>query len=574
MTSAQQSVLIWQGFKHRWTYNHRIARIGSYIRHEKTIRGGVPKRVGLRGLVMRIIGKKPTPLNTPTRGLQAIVGHTGASGWGPDILKYTDLYAHVRGAEDVWFQPEHLEIPRIYCQLRDLTVIDEQFEVVLHEDLHGLACYDVFLNGFDLESRHIDGKLMDFRLEVTAENTPHKNQNNEVALNVTLRGGFRFDCRSLECLVDLAKVAIRDGRLNDAFAMALDLFGLVFHIETDHQLLELWYNAQRFAHVYDAIAEMSGWGGAFDKGSAGYEQFTNALIQLDVPLLLVRDLPDPGALADIAGPLNLRAFEPRPPSAETLGEIIHALPYAALGLHDTPDETQLLELAASPETPLDVKEEALILVNAIRFARKLLVFDPRYSHTVPSTYKLRVEVMIVGAYENSLTISERSWVPDPSIDYQWSLTWPVTNELVRPLTDSQSAYTAYSVPVFTGLTASLNIDPTAKTHPNQRDCEAMHYMEWEAALSNRKQITCSLFYQTWDHGMKSPLYFGSFFAHKFAGSACLGANVKLLEFKARSCDFPNQTEKELRWPGFWVNKRKNPARWDELSKKEGKPIKV
>lgn len=55
--------VLWQGYHHRWRYNHRVNRLGSWVRHDADGR--------------------------------AFVGHSGASGTGPDQLVYADFHTRV-----------------------------------------------------------------------------------------------------------------------------------------------------------------------------------------------------------------------------------------------------------------------------------------------------------------------------------------------------------------------------------------------------------------------------------------------------------------------------------------------
>ena len=119
-TNASSAAVIWQGFQHRWSYNHRINRLGSYVEH-----------TALSG-----------------SSCQADLVHTAASGTGPDTATCTDFFAKVQ-ADDIWFQTGSVLI-RIKTQEEALGLIEELVPVDLAPELAGKDNYEVFLNGFDL----------------------------------------------------------------------------------------------------------------------------------------------------------------------------------------------------------------------------------------------------------------------------------------------------------------------------------------------------------------------------------------------------------------------------------------
>jgi hypothetical protein len=167
MAQAWSSALLWQGYKHRWDYNHRVKRFGSYV-HHVTDHGGPRK---------------------------AIIGHTGASGWGDDELKFVDYYTHVEKAEGVWFQTGYWDV-EIDCTRLQHNRFETTFTAPLDKTLRGLDDYAVVLNGFDLRAVTVADKLMDLDLEIT-DASP-----DESSISFTIRGHLQFDCRSLECLSD------------------------------------------------------------------------------------------------------------------------------------------------------------------------------------------------------------------------------------------------------------------------------------------------------------------------------------------------------------------------------------
>jgi hypothetical protein len=158
----EHTATIWQGFHHAWGYNHRLKRLGSYVRAEK--------------------------------GQPAVVGHTAASGTGGDTAHFSEYVTRVRAA-NVGFQTgwgeTRVECPRAVTAAFRIKID----ELPLDPELVGRERYAVVLNGFDLTAeRHAD-KLVSFDLEVTdpvvtAEGTK---------VRFDILGSLRFDCRTAEC---------------------------------------------------------------------------------------------------------------------------------------------------------------------------------------------------------------------------------------------------------------------------------------------------------------------------------------------------------------------------------------
>jgi hypothetical protein len=160
----EQAATIWQGFRHAWAYNHRLNRLGSYVRTED--------------------------------GRGDVVGHTAASGTGGDTAHFSDYVTRLQADTDnVGFQAgwgeARVECPRAVTAAFRIRVD----ELPLEPALAGKDRYTVLINGFDLYAeRHAD-KLVSFEVEVTdpvvyADGTK---------LRFNILGSLRFDCRTAEC---------------------------------------------------------------------------------------------------------------------------------------------------------------------------------------------------------------------------------------------------------------------------------------------------------------------------------------------------------------------------------------
>ncbi|NDJ33567.1 MAG: hypothetical protein GYB64_02795 [Chloroflexi bacterium] len=154
--------VIWQGFHHEWEYNHRVNRLGSYVRHAN---GGPP-----------------------------VAGHTAASGTGADVAHFTEFATRVQ-AQGVAFIPGQastvVECPRN----NDTPFVIKVSDLPLPAQARGKDQYTVILNGFDLYAQDHADKLISFALEVTDPIVYQGGQK----LRFSMVGSLRFDCRSPEC---------------------------------------------------------------------------------------------------------------------------------------------------------------------------------------------------------------------------------------------------------------------------------------------------------------------------------------------------------------------------------------
>jgi len=181
MAMARTSVLIWRGFEHKWGYNHRFNRFGSYIEHDS--------------------GDE-----------EATIDHTGSSGWGPDVAQVTDYFTRVEDADGVWFLTGVTE-PHIDLEITRMQAYSKPHPVTvdLPAEMQGLPRerYAVLLNGFDLQATKegfVD-KLINFSLGVGEVEVQ------DATLSFDVRVEALTDCRSLECWADLWARAEKDSDL-------------------------------------------------------------------------------------------------------------------------------------------------------------------------------------------------------------------------------------------------------------------------------------------------------------------------------------------------------------------------
>ncbi len=183
---SDRRATIWQGFHHAWEYNHRLNRLGSYVRHDRCA-----DRDG------------------------ALVGHTAASGTGGDWAHFSEFVTCVEAA-NVGFQTGHaetlIECPRAVTTSFRIRVDDLE----LDPELVGRERYTVVINGFDLWAEKHADKLISFDLEVTDPVV----YAGGTKIRFHILGSLCFDCRTAECT--LWPVGLEVNRVNQPPGTAQD----------------------------------------------------------------------------------------------------------------------------------------------------------------------------------------------------------------------------------------------------------------------------------------------------------------------------------------------------------------
>ncbi len=165
ITSYEDAIVLWRGFGHQWTYNHRLNRLGSYIENPKKV--DYPYKASLH--------------------------HTSATGTGADVGIYDGQYTFIAangvnmmsGEENLAFEGKEGK----------LHIASKIIEVDYPGINYPEGTFEVVLNGFDIASEQKADKLHMFRLSV--------GEVEYVTLADKIR--FRLDvallvrCQSLEC---------------------------------------------------------------------------------------------------------------------------------------------------------------------------------------------------------------------------------------------------------------------------------------------------------------------------------------------------------------------------------------
>ncbi|BDS11297.1 hypothetical protein [Aureispira anguillae] len=152
--------LIWRGFEHKWTYNHRINRIGSLVSMQKD---------------------------------QGYCIHYSATGLGSDSTFATTYYSYVE-APNVYFKETEVKI-LVNGNEGDLLTKAENIYLDLDEWMQNKAHYDVLVNGFEVKSMIKSDQLQ--LLQFLVEDPQYTKETQQIYL--TANFNLVTNCRTLEC---------------------------------------------------------------------------------------------------------------------------------------------------------------------------------------------------------------------------------------------------------------------------------------------------------------------------------------------------------------------------------------
>jgi len=162
--NVSEGIAVWQGFEHHWTYNHRLNRLGDYVR----------------------------TTDEPSSGFRVFDTHTAATGIGDDEGTYQSYYAFlsVMGIHAVQKQVSfHFRNRR-----GRVTRQTEQVSIPWDE-----APYEprmiAFVNGYDLVANQSAFKLQTLQISVSKPRYDAGSEQITCQVSATLN----MQCRSLEC---------------------------------------------------------------------------------------------------------------------------------------------------------------------------------------------------------------------------------------------------------------------------------------------------------------------------------------------------------------------------------------
>jgi hypothetical protein len=162
--AQEKAFAVWQGFEHKWMYNHRLNRLGDYIAQPP-------------------YQKKPHPFTAT---------HTGATGLGKDTAIFRSYFAEVK-TRDIDFFPG-VEKLKMQGKQGDLYQITKKL-FIIDAELAKKTKLAVVFNGFDLVSESGADKLQ--LLKINFSDPVRRNRSDTIEL--TLDVAIVVDCRSFEC---------------------------------------------------------------------------------------------------------------------------------------------------------------------------------------------------------------------------------------------------------------------------------------------------------------------------------------------------------------------------------------
>jgi hypothetical protein len=177
------TAVLWRGFRHAWSYNHRLSRLGSWV--DAFCRMERP-------------GSRSSPANC-----EYTVGHSAAAGSGADDSSFRDAYTELSG-EGIGFR-QGVETVRLQGKEKkpgpkDQTIRGStEVTIQLNDDLKNYDEYTVLLNGFDTHTKSPPAaKIIDFEIGVS---DPKSVTTTELTFDIEYE--VLMDCDSAECKAGL-----------------------------------------------------------------------------------------------------------------------------------------------------------------------------------------------------------------------------------------------------------------------------------------------------------------------------------------------------------------------------------
>lgn len=201
---SYNKALIWRGFEHQWTYNHRINRIGSLVSMKQD---------------------------------SGYCIHYSATGLGSDSTFATTHYTYVE-SPNVYFKETEIKI-LVNGNEGDLLTKTENIYLDLDQWMQGKSNYDVLVNGFEVKSMIKADQLQ--LLHFLVEDPLYIKETKQIYL--TANFNLVTNCRTLEC--ELFK---------DQTAYELTLHLLILGFEEDAGEIRNSYTTRNY--VWDTSVEV------------------------------------------------------------------------------------------------------------------------------------------------------------------------------------------------------------------------------------------------------------------------------------------------------------------------------
>ncbi|MEM7102607.1 MAG: hypothetical protein AAF502_05680 [Bacteroidota bacterium] len=193
---AIEKAVIWRGFQHSWTYNHRIARLGDYV----SLEGQEPKII-----------------------------HASATGVGADSTYFTTSYSIIE-SKTLGFQQGKITLD-LHGKEGKLAAETIAVSIPALQKMKDRKQYVTLLNGFDIMALDRADKIQMLQLDVG--DAYYSKEEDALMFNVDV--ALAVDCQSIEC-----------SRFNQKMSYRIELHYLVIGSEEDmytrHQLFSKHYS--------------------------------------------------------------------------------------------------------------------------------------------------------------------------------------------------------------------------------------------------------------------------------------------------------------------------------------------
>ncbi len=159
--------LIWRGMEHKWTYNHRVNRLGNYVTMQDT-----PKAI-----------------------------HLSATGLGSDSTFFTSHYTYVE-SPNAYFKEVSVSI-QVNGKEGELLTKTQEVYIPIDPWMHDKQSYQALINGFEITSILKADQIQLFRFLVKEVEYSHESSEIKVKVDFNLV----TNCRTIECPVFNNKTA-------------------------------------------------------------------------------------------------------------------------------------------------------------------------------------------------------------------------------------------------------------------------------------------------------------------------------------------------------------------------------
>ncbi len=166
---SHDTTVVWRGFRHVWSYNHRVSRVGSWV----------------------------DTRSCNATGCSYAVGHSGATGSGADRASFRDAYTEL-SARGVGFESGTVEFDvrgteRLSGPRSQVVEGSRLVSVPANGTLAGSGEHVALINGFDLVAEGVPMKFVSLDVHAT---TPRV-EDGRIRFRVNYR--TLLDCDSVEC---------------------------------------------------------------------------------------------------------------------------------------------------------------------------------------------------------------------------------------------------------------------------------------------------------------------------------------------------------------------------------------